>query len=370
MCRDIQIVYTHSHQYKRDIPILCTLEIAPHTPDLQDRKTSPLHTNMSGTCGNVSLDWVSHMHGYLMTLPPNKAIPPAFTYAYKLMHHPRLHHIRSSRGFIVEHDGMRKRMDGLTSQLKDVFHPMSMSVSTGGMRTGGSTRGCVVDKEIEDLVNNGKIPDSGTLHIYTVKTLEHLQKHGLRPFACQIPVYDGALGIATTLDILCIDTRMSEQEYRRKSNVVNIQLKTGFENNNYKKGQGYMTSPAVKSSPLSRLEDSYYARHQLQLLVEHMILRVRYDQLVGQSRVLVISGDRHSSYPLDTGILALYNDVYRNLHLRKEIPPWETIVTASNKQTEYGEKTKAKGKKRASAASLAQASKNQHLHKKAKQMFT
>lgn len=325
---------------------------------------------MTGTCDTIALDWFSSTRQRLENVPSEGELIPQLVHAFRFLHHPRMRNIRMGRGFVLEKDGMRKRLDGLTSQLKEVFHPMSMSVSTGGMRTGGASRGSAVDKEIEDIVNYARIPETGNLHKYTVKTLQHLYRHRLQPFACQVPVYDGALGIATTLDIICIDLTISARECRQRTNLVNIQLKTGFENNNYKRGQGYMTSPLVPSSALTRMEDSHYARHQIQLLVEHMILSLRYDGLVGQSRIVVISEDRHSSYPLSDMVLSLYNDVYHNLVRRKQTPPWETMLDAREKQDDHKNTPKTPRKRTNLPNATENAARNQRVFKKAKEMFT
>jgi len=331
---------------------------------------------MTGTCDSISLEWYSSLRKCLESAQSEAKLPPQFVYAFRFLHHPRMRHIRFARGFVLEKDGRRAAMDGLTSQLKDVFHPMAMGVSTGGMRTGGASRGAVVDKEIEDLVNRAQVPETGTLHKYTVKTLQHLHRHRLQPFACQVPVYDSALGIATTLDMVCIDMTVSARECRQRSNLVNIQLKTGFENNNYRRGQGYLTSPSVRESALTRIEDSHYARHQMQLLAEHMILRLRYDRLVNESRVLVISGDRHSSYPLSETFLNLHSDVYRNLSQRKARAPWETMADARAKQDEHRKPARAstrQGKRAYSSAagySMEDAARSQRVYKKAKELFT
>lgn len=339
---------------------------------------------MTGTCGGIDLGWFSAVRPQLEGAPCEAALSWDLIPAFRLLHHPRNRKIKHGRGFVLHHEGRDIRLDGLTSQLREVFHPMPMAVSTGGAATGGSARGMEVDKEIEALVNHGKLPTSDTLLDYTVKTLQHLHKNGLQPFACQFLVYDGALGIATPLDILCINRRLTRADCVEGSNVVIVELKTGFENNNYHKSQGYMVSPAVPNSRLRELPDSQYMRHQLQLFVQFLITKYRYNRLVREARLVVISADRHSSYPLARDTMDLFADINNNLIKRKELMPVDTLEEACDGQDRLKAgkaaaptpapapvPTPAPSRKRSvSATARRDAAEAQRLHKKAKQMFS
>lgn len=293
---------------------------------------------------DLEIDWFTCARKHVNGAGALVNVEPKYRSAFYILNHPRGKEITRGRGFQVYVDGKKERFDGLTSQLSSMFHPCERTLSTGGQKTGGARRGCLVDKEIENLVNHGRLPESGTLHIYTVKTLQHLYKHNLQPFACQVPVYDKALKIATDLDILCIDLSAPvNKDEVVPNNVINIQLKTGFENNNYSVPFGYFVSPLIKTSALRGISDSYHTRHQLQLLLETTMLKQLFPRCIRGSRILVISSSRHSSYPLDQIILGLYSDIHATLLARRDIPPWQVKGEAAKAEHIYKKAKKMTG---------------------------
>jgi hypothetical protein len=261
--------------------------------------------------------YFSALHALIMRAVAPSDVPARLRCAYHLLHHVRARLIRNRpyRGFVIEDPratGARERelrLDGLTKELQALFYPSSRSKSTGGARTGGASRGNQVDAEIARLVNEGTPPAAP--NEYTAKTLQHLRDHGLQPFAAQFIVFDEHVRLATALDILCVD--LACNDYAK--NIVNVQLKTGFDRN-YDAASGVFRSPFVADSPLTRMVDSHRNKHQLQALVEHLLLSRNYGIVVKETRVLVIAEDMHSSYALGPQIRALAYDIYTNLQRR------------------------------------------------------
>ena len=242
--------------------------------------------------------------------------------AYLLYYHPRNKMVKkeSFRGYVLKGE-QKRQLNGLTEPLKQIFYPIQKSASTGGAKSGGSSRGNITDREIANLVNNGVFPAnlSEGFSVYTERVLAYLHKHELQPFSAQHLVFDETLNIATELDILCIDNKVTAPPNK---NIVNIQLKTGFDKN-YELKTGYFCSPYVDNSDLENIPTNHKNIHQLQNFAEHIILKRNYDNLVMESVVLVVSESVTSKYRIDRALVALEDDIYENLRLRLEKDPTE-----------------------------------------------
>lgn len=262
------------------------------------------------------LSWFTSLRISLLTLT-REQLGPSYHAAQEFIFHDRFKLIKSSGGFRLTAQALedpavarmmhhQPRLDGLTSTLSAVFHPAPLNLSTGGQRTGGSTRGVQVDKDIHNLVANSRmLPENP--NPFTLKTLEFLRKNGLQPFATQVPVYSEKLGLGTTLDIVARD---------REGKIVHIQLKT-MGGRNYRTPRGRLMSPFVEGSKIAGIVDSFYTRHQLQLLVERLIVQDGYGEPIKKSRLMVITEDVHSLIPLDPVIKSVAADVWDNLARRK-----------------------------------------------------
>ena len=154
---------------------------------------------------------------------------------------------------------------------------------------------------------------SGGFSTYTERVLAYLHKHQLQPFAAQHLVFDENLNIATELDILCIDRKITNTPPEK--NVVNIQLKTGFDKN-YELKVGSFCSPYIKNSRLTSFPVTHKNIHQLQVFVEHMIVEKNYDNLLLESVVLVVSEEVTSKYRINQSLFDLEDDIYENLQQR------------------------------------------------------
>ena len=276
----------------------------------QQQESGPLHEDLL---------YFSTLAMLFKTAVTANDVPVQYRAAFRLFHHRRLTLIKNKPAegyFLINPITKREiKIDALTKELKTLFYPSGRVYSTGGGRTGGASRGNTVDREIEQLVNKGIAPPlPSQLHIFTTKTLRYLRDHGLQPFAAQMLVFDEKIHIATAVDIVCVDTTCTDFD----RNVKVIELKTGF-NDNYQAADGYFRSPFVADSSISTTTDSHKNRHQLQALVQHIIMAKNYGSIVRDTCVLVISEKLHSCYPLTPYIRRLAADVYATLKQRLKI---------------------------------------------------
>lgn len=286
--------------------------------------------------GKISLDtaWFHGARAVIDTATTIHGVSPIYRSAFYFMRSPIRDRIKNHRGFQVNMNGEWRPFEGLTSQLSKTFYPCDNYHSTGGARTGGSRRGCLVDREIADLVNKGTLPTDGALHWFTCTVLKFLKKNNLQPFASQVPVFDEHLELATTLDILCIDHGESINPTGITNNIVNVQLKTGFERN-YESACGKLVCGTDKTSHLNQVEDSYYMRHQIQLLMEITMLRKMFTQGIRRSIVLVASESGRQAFPLDRKIHQLATDIYTALGRRKQETAWDIRGRGMRAQAAY-----------------------------------
>ena len=197
-------------------------------------------------------------------------------------------------------------LDGLTSQLDLLFHPVPLDISTGGLSTGGSVRGMKIDSQLASLCggnprapsshfnhfsssgsqfNSNNIGGAGgfpLLHDYTVRIVKRLRELGLRPFMAQVPVGSVRLRLATALDLVCVDET-------REGALVNVQIKTGFERReNYSRTQRGAFFTGLGEPPIP---DSHEMRHLLQVMAEHLIVQIAYDNPLAYSMLMVVSAN-------------------------------------------------------------------------------
>jgi hypothetical protein len=273
----------------------------------------PPWTPQRAEAAPFSEGWCHALRRELVGVGTGDALHPALHAAYRLLRHPNNAAVRRrvGEGYTLVETG--QHLDGLTQPLRDIFYPANRAASTGGARTGGSSRGTQVDREITALVNRGAMPASGRLHPYAHRMLDFLHRHRLQPCAAQFIVYDLRLRIATEIDIVCIDLRARYEGGR--SNVVFVECKTGFDRN-YEVPSGWLFSPFVDSSPLTRIQMSHRAAHQLQALVQYMMGHLNYDRLVLRAVVLVLSESENRLFSVARDLDDCKYDVYQNLRLR------------------------------------------------------
>jgi len=164
-----------------------------------------------------------------------------------------------------------KTYRGLTRALRDVFWPdyayqesiydatpRSKTKRSKGKNRGGGlkfaqrrglSRGTKTHRQLEDYVNmpmeeflhqNGK-----TLDVYTSKAIVAFREWGLVPLRAEVPVFDEATQVATSIDTLCMD---------KSGGLVLVEVKTGFDNY-FMRGSGPMQGPlqfSYSNAPLNQ----------------------------------------------------------------------------------------------------------------------
>jgi hypothetical protein len=199
------------------------------------------------------------------------------------------------------------------------------------------------DSDLEYMVNHGVLPEGGVSN-YARKTMKFLKRNKLQPFFAQCKTFIRSLRMATATDLICVNHGTSSRI--RKSNLVNVQLKTGFDKN-YERVMGFFSSPSIPQSILLRTHRTLRSMHQLQLLVEHMMLKSQFGVLISGSLIMRISETEHRTYPLKHAyIQKMYLDVYQNLKMRHTVAPWQAAAASVHAQEAYKETKKGKGAKK------------------------
>lgn len=255
-------------------------------------------------------EWFREGSLMIMSGIPKASMPQNMHRAYDLLRHPRNANIKKKpwAGYVM---GTNTKMSGITKPLQRLFYPYQKSATTGGAKTGGSARGNVTDSELASLINKGAMP-SERFSVYTERTLAYLYKHKLKPVAAQFLVYDERMRLATELDLVCIDLARPVT-----NNVVNIQLKTGFDKN-YDTACGRFLSPSKRpDSMIAKIQTSHKTKHQLQVLVEHMMVQINYDRALAKSSVIVMSEDVVSMYDVNAELYDAKYEIYDEICNRK-----------------------------------------------------
>lgn len=235
--------------------------------------------------------WCGSLRSIFIDTKNENDLPPKYRRAFRFLNgaHPGPRVTKPVGSGFVSPDPQGTatviRYDGLTDQLTKVFHPLALSISTGGAATGGSARGMRVDDELAKLINRPNSYADG-YNRYTHRTVQELYRLNLRPFWAQVPVGSIELNLATALDLLCVD------EKDPGGGLVNVQLKTGFEiHRNYISiaRDSFLQSPYVKDAALATYGDSHAARHLLQVTAEHIIVQTAYGNPLSYSLLMVVS---------------------------------------------------------------------------------
>lgn len=271
----------------------------------------------------LDLHWFHEARMLINTAAGETALPPHMRAAWRFVHMimARGCILQPGKGFVYRVNGAETRVDGLTSQLTRVFHPMALDISTGGARSGGSRRGCLVDEQIAKLVNRGELPMNGTMALYTVKALKQLHAENLKPFMAQVCVAWREANIGTALDMVCMDLE-------RGGALINVQLKTGFDRNYERSLPGVtMSCPFYPCPKITDMPDSHRNRHALQLMAEHIIAQEWTGNALSDSLLMIISERTHAIIPLsrDEDVMLAMR---RNLQMRGDVADLDLEIAA------------------------------------------
>lgn len=227
------------------------------------------------------------------TLPQSRqSKKPARPEVLAFMRHPR--HARvafneAARSFTV--DG--KRVKGITRWLDEaVIPPSAEMVTFSGCKraradkdarcTGkGAEHGKLVDEQLQAWVAGGSLAGADPCALRIAVALERLK---LRPFACQIMIFDDHARWATAVDCLALNTA---------GELVLLEFKTTAYPALY-------TAESVRMRNwMSAYDYSPYTHHQLQVALPMIAMRNLYGAHVAEAYVVVASPPRTVDiYPL------------------------------------------------------------------------
>ena len=167
----------------------------------------------------------------------------------------------------------------------------------------GHLRGTRVHKELQDFVEFEPAVFTrrhSSMHPWTKRILNYLFQNGLTPIASEFNVFDPAIGVATSIDMIC--TRLSGQ-------LVVIEFKTGY--------QHYFTaSTGFMRGPLDHLvRNSARCQAMMQLMVSTIML-ARYHRISNiQAWVIRVDADGLDAYKLSSAFVYKYaRSVYEHLY--------------------------------------------------------
>jgi len=156
--------------------------------------------------------------------------------------------------------------------------------------------GLVIDYQIELLVRYGRRrlfelvsvvdPCVGTL----IEQLDALQWSVV---ATQVPIYQPSTDVATAIDLLATDKRTRRQLHLIEIKASSAARQSADNRSNYERVRGRLSR-----SILSGLPQSYYAQHQLQLLVMEQTVVEQCDFRFDSACVLRLSPGMAVRYPL------------------------------------------------------------------------
>lgn len=124
-----------------------------------------------------------------------------------------------------------------------------------------------------------------------IRILDKLVTLGFVPIASEFPIFDEQSGIATQIDLICIDAKTFE--------ICVFELKSGGTN------PDDFISPTTKKmmrGALADCPDTPYNRAAIQLIISCIILQQRYDIFVDRGYVMHVCGPAKAAnlYPLPT----------------------------------------------------------------------
>lgn len=218
----------------------------------------------------------------------------------KLMQKDGLQEVRwrtGNSGFelIYEKDNLTTIVGGVTKLIPRVFGNEDMNaIIDGGFLVGNergqSSRalGSLVHNHVFHMVECGSGTGSNCkcgrkksiqlddMNVYAKSVIRFIKQKGWAPLRSELGIYSPDLNVATQVDLLCMNEDLQ---------YILISLKTGYskfikENETFK-----------FRAPLDDVWDTRKNRHQLQLLIEKLILERNYKIEISQCAVMYVNSD-------------------------------------------------------------------------------
>lgn len=204
--------------------------------------------------------------------------------------------------------------DAVKSMRKLDAERFSIAKRLRSERDGDRAHGLVVDYQLTVYVKRGRAalfnmcavvdPCVGTL-------IEFLDANGWCLIATQVPIYDDRIDIATAIDLLATDRATRRQMFliETKASAAN-RNKDDNNDSNYERVRGELRCGALRGMP-----QSYYARHQMQLLCMNDAVERQCGFRFDKSMVLRVSPGVVRTYPLAAQFIARRDDIAQALVL-------------------------------------------------------
>lgn len=225
------------------------------------------------------------------------------------------------KGFLIEYKDptCNKIVPGITTTIKQRFGNPDMNIVLTESKRGSTSSiqlGNLIHRHIFHLVECARLPANdrcscspnphNNINKFARTAMNFFKRKGWTPLRSELGIYSPRMNVATRVDVLCINTKFE---------FVLISIKTGY--TGIDKEKPINTNWRFKP-PLNMLEDTAGRRHQLQLLMEKIILEEEYGVTISECGVLyvnsiankpdeVIFRTPHSSHISSEAIDALYN---------------------------------------------------------------
>ena len=201
----------------------------------------------------------------------------------------------------LKYHGLTRRIKEIWSQHPESGHSCATNTQWCGYRD-AVAHGNAVDVEVSAYVKLGYkefIKQKGsTVDKCTLAVIQFLKQKKLTPLLSQYIMYDSETLVKTHLDVLAEDSNHE---------LVLIELKATINGDHE---SYYASNSNLQLSGGSTLPNSYYNRNMIQLLMMLKILYLRYGILVKRGYVVRVGGSNLWSYPMDSTVLALNEDIY------------------------------------------------------------
>lgn len=147
-----------------------------------------------------------------------------------------------------------KYYNGILSILnKNVYPSTRVRGSVGSMEHSGIKHGSLVHSQIEQYVKLGAAGvDANAFDACAINAINWMNQNNLRPISSEYIVYSDVLEIATSIDLLVVNP---------ESQILAVELKTGYSGNKKSENKTFM------KPPFHNIKDSVVNRHWLQLLM-------------------------------------------------------------------------------------------------------
>ena len=228
----------------------------------------------------------------------------------KLLNHPNNNLIKFDKNRKVfktmsADNKNEKVIPGITTTLAEAFWPnykycrTRYSGNTGVKSSSdGLRRGIMVHEQLEQYSNRPLDQfkrDNPKLHPFTSAIIIFLREFNLTPLRSEVIIFDSEMGIATKIDMICLDKNM---------NMIGIEYKTGMDHY-ILRGNGKMNGPLEGKLSNCPLNQAFF-----QIFLSSVILKYRYGIVLKELWVIQAHMNGVSPYEVPDIIKRNERDIY------------------------------------------------------------